>query len=131
MRPLALLLCATLFALTSFSSSAASNLGYYGFEPDITTNYIGTSNKKLGFVRVTVELMLLDMGNLEIVEHHTPLLRDAIVEILSKEPEDKVKSLVGREEIRKKCAEAVKKLLKVETGQEIIRDVLFTNYLYN
>lgn len=131
MRPLALLLCAITFTLISFTSSAASNLGYYGFEPDITTNYIGTSNKKLGFVRVTVELMLLDMSNLEIVEHHTPLLRDAIVEILSKEPEDKVKSLVGREEIRKKCAEAIKKLLKVETGQEIIRDVLFTKYLYN
>ncbi|PAJ74281.1 flagellar basal body-associated protein FliL [Pseudoalteromonas sp. NBT06-2] len=131
MRPFALLLCSITFVLTSFTSSATSNLGYYGFEPDITTNYIGTSKKKLGFVRVTVELMLLDMSDLEIVEHHAPLLRDALVEILSKEPEDKIKSLVGREEIRKKCAEAIKKLLKVETRQEIIRDVLFTKYIYN
>lgn len=131
MRPFALLLCSITFVLTSFTSSATSNLGYYGFEPDITTNYIGTSKKKLGFVRVTVELMLLDMSDSEIVEHHAPLLRDALVEILSKEPEDKIKSLVGREEIRKKCAEAIKKLLKVETRQEIIRDVLFTKYIYN
>ncbi|SFB78775.1 flagellar basal body-associated protein FliL [Pseudoalteromonas denitrificans] len=131
MRRIALFFCFITVQFTSFTSFGASNLGYFGFEPDITTNYIGSSKKKLGFVRVTVELMILDMNNLEVVEHHVPLLRDAIVEILSKEPEDKVKSLVGREEIRKKCAQAIKKLLKIETGQEIIRDVLFTKYLYN
>ncbi len=131
MRLLALTFLTITLQFTSLSSHALSNVGYFGFEPDITTNYISTSKKKLGFVRITVELMLLDMSNIEVVEHHAPLLRDAIVEIFSKEPEEKVKSLVGREEIRKKCIEAVKSLLKAETGQEIVRDVLFTKYLYN
>ena len=48
-----------------------------------------------------------------------------------KEPEEKIKSLTGREEIRAKCAEKLKSLLKEETGQEIIREVLFTKYLYH
>lgn len=106
-------------------------MGYFGFEPDIITNYIGQSNKKLGYVRITVDLMLSDMSNIAIVEHHTPLLRDALVEILSKESEEKIKSLTGREEIRKRCADKLKTLLKQETGQEIIREVLFTKYLYH
>ncbi len=110
---------------------AASNFGYFGFEPDIITNYINPSAKKLGYVRITVELMLKDMENAEVVEHHSPLLRDAIVEIFSKEPEDRVKSLTGREEIRQKCIDKLKELLKAETGQEIVHDVLFTKYLYN
>ena len=131
MRSLAVLLCAIGIQFTSLNSYAASNLGYYGFVPDVITNYIGTSSKKMGYVRVTVELMLQDMSNLAVVEHHDPLLRDAIVEILSKEPEDKIKSLTAREEIRKKCVEAVKKLLKEETVNEIIRDILFTKYLYH
>lgn len=82
-------------------------------------------------MRITVDLMLSDMSNIAIVEHHTPLLRDALVEILSKESEEKIKSLTGREEIRKRCADKLKTLLKQETGQEIIREVLFTKYLYH
>ncbi|CAM3741452.1 MULTISPECIES: flagellar basal body-associated protein FliL [Pseudoalteromonas] len=116
---------------SSFMSRAESTVGYFGFEPDIITNYIGQGNKKLGYVRITVDLMLSDMSTIAIVEHHTPLLRDALVEILSKEPEEKIKSLTGREEIRKRCADKLKTLLKQETGQEIIREVLFTKYLYH
>ena len=118
-------------ATTSFSTRAESNVGYFGFEPDIITNYIGQGNKKLGYVRITVDLMLNDISDIGVVEHPTPLLRDAIVEILSKEPEENIKSLTGREEIRKRCTEKLKALLKQETGQEIVREVLFTKYLYH
>jgi flagellar FliL protein len=117
--------------LVSTHVRAESTVGYFGFEPDIITNYIGQSSKKLGYVRVTVDLMLNDTANIAIVEHHTPLLRDALVEILSKESEEQIKSLNGREKIRADCAAKLKSLLKEETGQEIIRDVLFTKYLYH
>ncbi|MDI4651042.1 flagellar basal body-associated protein FliL [Pseudoalteromonas sp. 0303] len=120
-----------LVTATSWSVRAESNVGYFGFEPDIITNYIGQGNKKLGYVRITVDLMLNDLSDIAIVEHHTPLLRDAIVEILSKEPVENIKSLTGREEIRKRCTEKLKALLKQETGQEIVREVLFTKYLYH
>lgn len=120
-----------LVSLNSLSARAESTVGYFGFEPDIITNYIGPSSKKMGYVRVTVDLMLNKTSDIAIVEHHTPLLRDALVEILSKEPENKIKSLTGREQIRLKSAEKLKSLLKEETGQEIIRDLLFTKYLYH
>ena len=120
-----------LVSLTSLSARAESTVGYFGFEPDIITNYIGPSSKKMGYVRVTVDLMLNKTSDIAIVEHHTPLLRDALVEILSKEPENKIKSLTGREQIRLKSAEKPKSLLKEETGHEIIRDLLFTKYLYH
>ena len=118
-------------SVISFTARAESTVGYFGFEPDIITNYIGASSKKMGYVRVTIDLMLTDTSDIAVVEHHTPLLRDALLEILSKEPEEKIKSLTGREEIRAKCAEKLKSLLKEETGQEIIREVLFTKYLYH
>lgn len=120
-----------LVSLTSLSARAESTVGYFGFEPDIITNYIGPSSKKMGYVRVTVDLMLNKTSDIAIVEHHTSLLRDALVEILSKEHENKIKSLTGREQIRLKSAEKLKSLLKEETGQEIIRDLLFTKYLYH
>ena len=66
-----------LCSLLSFSSHAqdAPNYGYLSLEPDIITNYIGPSAKKLGYVRVTVELMIDSVDVLDIAEHHLPLLR--------------------------------------------------------
>ena len=48
-------------AMISLSVRAESKVGYFGFEPDIITNYIGQGNKKLGYVRITVDLMLNDI----------------------------------------------------------------------
>ena len=75
--------------------------------------------------------MIKNAANLQTVEHHAPLLRDAIIEILGKEPEEKIRSLTGREEVRIKCIREIKLRLKRETGKEIIQDVLFTKYLSN
>ncbi len=119
-----------LLSLTNASALAEDTFGYFGMEPDIITNYI-TTRKKPGYVRITIELMLKNSDNIDVVEHHSPMLRDAIISIVGKEPEEKVKSLTGREEIRKKCAEKIKLILKQETKDEIIYDLLFTKYLYH
>lgn len=124
------LIFASCLLLCSQLSWAEDQYGYHGFEPDIITNYI-TTKKKPGYVRVTVELMINNVDNLEVVEHHEPILRDAVIKILGKEAEEVVKSLTGRETIRKKCADKVKEILKAETGDEVIRDLLFTKYLYH
>ena len=116
--------------INSHYIKAESTVGYFGFEPDIITNYIGGS-KKVGYVRVSVNLKLIDVAHIGIIEHHTPFLRDSIIQVLSREPEEAIKSLTGRERIRKTCEEKVKKLLKLETGQEIIDKLIFTTYLYH
>jgi flagellar FliL protein len=116
------------FFLTSLSTKAA-DYAYFGFEPDIITNYI-TVKKKMGYVRITVELMV-ESNNLEIVEHHAPLLRDAIIDIIGRQAEAKIKSIKGRSEIKLLCEEQVKKLLSEETGQPLIKKLLFTQWLDN
>ncbi len=120
-----------LLALTfsSFSLKAADYV-YYGFEPDIITNYVAVK-KKLGYVRLTVELMIEGSGNLEAVEHHSPLLRDAIINIIGQQPEEKIKSINGRHEIQKMCEDEIKALLTKETGQPLIKKLMFTQWLDN
>ncbi|MCJ8274824.1 MAG: flagellar basal body-associated protein FliL [Psychrosphaera sp.] len=130
MRKLFFSVCTMLLFVSSSTAMAEDTYAYYGFEPDITTNYIN-HKKKLGYIRITAELMIKNVANLEAVEHHAPLLRDAIITVLGKEPEEKIRSLTGREEVRLKCVREIKRLLKKETGSEIIQDLLFTKYLYN
>ncbi len=130
MRKLIALVLSSMLLFSSTGAVSQSKYAYYGFEPDIVTNYIN-NRPKLGYIRLTVDLMIKNVNNLEVVEHHAPLLRDAIISVLGREPEEKIRSLTGREEVRLKCVREIKRLLKKETGDEIIKDVLFTKYLYN
>jgi len=115
-------------AWLSFLPTAQAEYAYFGFEPQIVTNYIA-SKKKLGYVRVSVELMVKDSGDLEVVEHNAPLLRDAIIDIIGQQTEAQIKSIKGRNDIRKLCELKVKHLLKQETGKELIKKLLFTQWL--
>ncbi|PIW63077.1 flagellar basal body-associated protein FliL [Shewanella sp. CG12_big_fil_rev_8_21_14_0_65_47_15] len=107
-----------------------SEYAYYGFEPEIVTNYI-SNRKKLGFVKISVELMVKDPDDLIIVERHDPLLRAAIIEVLGNQSEEKIKSLTGREEIRRECFDMVNSLITKEAGKPLIVNLLFTSYLYD
>ena len=135
MKKFALLL---LLFVTSLSSVAAFAEGeetvdtyaYYGFEPDIVTNYI-SNRKKLGYVKISVELMVKVPEDLIVLEHHDPLLRAAIIEILGSQTEDKVKSLTGKEEIRRECYDTLNRLLEREIGKPLVVNLLFTKYLYD
>ena len=124
-----LILSSLISATISSPTTHASDYAYFGFEPDIVTNYVAVK-KKMGFVRLTVELMV-EGDNLEIVEHHAPLLRDAIINIIGQQGEAKVKSMKGRAEIQLQCEEQVKELLIKETGQPLIKKLLFTQWLDN
>lgn len=111
-------------------SHAQGSFAYFGLEPDIVTNYLGDSAIKLGYVRLTVELMLDSPDALEVAEHHAPLLRATVIEVFGRQPEERVKSLTGREDIRRTCLEELRMLMKRETGADLIQDVIFTKYLY-
>ena len=129
-------LLASLLTLLSYHSVvnaqevARKNYAYFSLEPEIVTNYLGSSARKLGFVRVSIELMLEDSDFLEAAEHHSPLMRAATIEVFGSQPAEKVKSLTGREDIRRTCLEKLKELMLRETGSEMIKDVIFTKYLY-
>ncbi|WP_459782743.1 flagellar basal body-associated FliL family protein, partial [Photobacterium sp. R1] len=80
--------------------------------------------------RLQVDLMVADPDYIPLVEHHAPLIRDAIIQIIGEQPEVKIKSLAGREAIRQQCLDKVNDLLIAETNQKLLTELLFTKYLY-
>ncbi|WKE65828.1 flagellar basal body-associated protein FliL [Gallaecimonas kandeliae] len=127
--PLLLALCGFLSPAMAAEQDKADNYGYYELEPDIITNYVGQAGH-LGYIKVTVQLMLKDKDKLDLVDHHAPLIRDALIEILGKQNADDIRSLQGREQIRKACLKATQDLLQKEAGEPLVADLLFTKYLY-
>ncbi|PMH45430.1 flagellar basal body-associated protein FliL [Vibrio sp. 10N.286.49.B3] len=123
-----ILILSMMFAALS-SAQAQSTLNYFTLEPDITTNFT-TIGKKLGYIQVRIDIMVNDSENLALVEHHQPLIRNAIIELLGTQSEASIKSLAGREDIRNTLVEQLNEALLPETGKMIITDLLFTKYLY-
>lgn len=111
------------------ADSTAPSLAYFTLEPELTTNFY-TEGKRLGYVQVRIDVMVADASDLVIIEHHQPLIRDAVVELLGRQNADVIKSLAGREEIRHTLVENLNNLLLAETGKAVIADLLFTKYLY-
>lgn len=104
---------------------------YFAFDPDITTNFVKVGDsRRLGYLRVSVEAVTRSVEDLSLVEHHAPLLRDAFIQIFGQAQEGKVRSLTGREELRQECLERAQELLSRETGREVVKDIIFTTYLY-
>ncbi len=74
--------------------------------------------------------MLENPDLLEVAEHHSPLMRAATIEVFGSQLAEEVRSLSGRENIRNICLKKLQKLMLRETGSKIIKDVIFTKYLY-
>lgn len=102
---------------------------YFQLAPDIITNYI-KPGKRIGFVRVTVELMVTSKSNYALIEGHEPLIRDRIIRILGEQSEVMIKSSADRETIRQRCLDEVNEVMFAETGEYPLIDLFFTKYLY-
>lgn len=102
---------------------------YIGMEPDIITNYAGDNSQRLGYVRITIELMIVEPNHLEKLEHHMPLLRAAAIEMIGAQTQEKIKSLSGREDLRRMLLQRIQELMRRETGDEVVKNLIFTKFL--
>ncbi len=109
--------------------SSAPMYAYIALDPDIITNYAGDNSKRLGYLRLTIEMMLDNPDFIEDIEHHMPLLRATAIEIIGAQNEQTVKSLTGREDMRRQILKSFRDILMRETGNVVVKDIIFTKYL--
>ena len=124
--------CLCLFhAKPTFAEDENMTIGYLSLDPEIVTNYVTGSSSRIGFLRIAIELMVTDLAKIPEAEHHLPLMRAVIIDVIGKKDESQIKSLTGRETLRIEILKELRIALKSEMGEEVIRDLFFTKYLYN
>lgn len=128
---LRLLALCILFTASLVQAEEAAPEGplYYTIAPDIITNY-QNSGQTLGYVRVTVDLMLESADKMPLVEQHIPLLRDAINNLLAEQNQQEIRSLAVRNQLAEQGLQRLNDLLLKETGETPLRRLLFTKFLY-
>lgn len=105
------------------------NYTYVSLKPNLITHFASESSQ-LGYITVDVDLMVNGEEGENIVKQHEPLIRDVILETLNQESESRIKSAMGKEAIRQALLKKLNQALYAETGENVITDLLFTNYLY-
>ena len=113
------------------SVKKAPEIGYYTMDPDFVTNLASANPKeKLHYVRIKISLMLFDEKDKDVIVGLNPVLRDTILSVISAKDFTQVASNEGREKLRQECRERLTSVLQNKIGQDLIRDVLFLNYMF-
>jgi flagellar FliL protein len=104
----------------------AATSSYVDLQPPFVTNYGGAG--RLRFLRADVSLRV-EAGGEPAVMHHMPAIRHKLIMLLSRQTEDAVSTMEGKELMRLEALEEVRNILMAEEGEHNIRDLLFTRFV--
>lgn len=129
MRSLFCLLLIALFSVAPYSRGEESTSGqqYVDLYPPFIVNFGGKG--RLRFFKAEVTVRLVDPSDAVLVENHMPYIRNDLVLLFSKQDSDTLSSREGKEKLRQDAMQAVKDILKQEEDNEVIDNLLFTNFI--
>jgi flagellar FliL protein len=108
--------------------SAAGASEYLDIKPALITNYGGPG--PIHFIKAEIALRVGKNQDEAIkVVHHMPHIRHELVMLLSRQTEDSIATMEGKEQLRKDALAAVQNVVKNEEGKPIVEDLLFNNFI--
>lgn len=101
---------------------------YYAMQPAFVVNL--NDGRRVHFMQISVQLMSYNPEVIALVEENQPPLRDAMIMLLSHQSGETMRSIQGREEVRKEALVDVRKVLKEVAGvKKGIEAVYFTDFV--
>jgi flagellar FliL protein len=100
---------------------------YVPLQPPFVVNYGGKG--RLKYLRAELSVRVADSQLANSIRHHLPFIRNQLVLLFSRQTEETVNSVQGREELRNKALEAVKGVILEEDELEGVEDLFFTNFV--
>lgn len=101
---------------------------YVKLKPEFIVNYqVGPRQR---YLQVYMEAMTRNPAIADALEMHSPMIRSAIISLLSQQEFEYLRSAEGRAGVRELVTEEVRRLVTQETGIETgLEQILFTNYV--
>ena len=101
---------------------------YVDVKPALITNYGGPG--PIHFIKAEVALRIgKDQEDALKVGHHMPHIRHELIMLFSRQTEESISSMEGKEQLRRDALIAVQNVLKKEEGKPIVEDLLFNNFI--
>ncbi|MGN1394350.1 MAG: flagellar basal body-associated FliL family protein [Succinivibrionaceae bacterium] len=109
------------------TQNATPEIEYYEMKPFIT-NLVSRGNT-LNYIKVKVVLAIADSRDHVLIEKHSPVIRNSILDILGNETIEDLKGPNGREQLEEKVKQTVIKETDDCIGRRVIKNVLFSEFL--
>ncbi len=101
---------------------------YVKLKPEFIVNYQVGSRQR--YLQVYIEAMTRNPAISDALEMHSPMIRSAIISLLSQQEYSFLRTAEGRASIRELITEEVRRLVTQETGIEGgLEQILFTNFV--
>lgn len=101
---------------------------YIKMKPEFIVNYqVGPRQR---YLQIYMEAMTRNPAIAEAIEMHSPMIRSAIINLLSQQEFEYLRTAEGRAGVRDLITEEVRRLVAQETGiEQGLEQILFTNYV--
>mgnify|MGYP001154540436 CR=1 FL=1 len=101
---------------------------YVKLKPEFIVNYqVGPRQR---YLQIYMEAMTRNPAIAEALEMHSPMIRSSIINLLSQQEFEYLRTAEGRAGIREQVTEEIRRLVAQETGiEEGLEQILFTNYV--
>lgn len=100
---------------------------YVPVKPAFVVNYGGPG--KLQYMKVEISLRVIDTSASNAARHHMPLIRDYLVRMLSRQTDEDIDTLEGKERLRVAALEGVQNVIMEEDGEQGVTDLFFNNFV--
>jgi len=110
-------------------SAESKGTSYLKLSNDMVVNYGDPSLGRLRYLKFAVNVRVEHSNVGSIVGYHQPALLDALIILFSSQPDAKVNSAAGKEEIRLLALTELRRIMKREEGEEYIEDLLFVRFV--
>jgi flagellar FliL protein len=110
-------------------SAESKGTSYLKLSNDMVVNYGEPSLGRLRYLKFAVNVRVEHSNVGSIVGYHQPALLDALIILFSSQPDARVNSAAGKEEIRQLALTELRRIMKREEGEEYIEDLLFVRFV--
>jgi flagellar FliL protein len=114
---------------TSYAEDPPGAVGpsYVDLEPAFTLNY--GDPRRTRYLQASITLRVRDSAAALEVTAHSDAIRHTIIMLFSRQPDEKIRSAAGRDEILEQALRELQDLMLRETGKTLIDRVLFTAFV--
>lgn len=102
---------------------------YFALEPDFVVNYGNGQDAQIRFMKVNVVLRVRNAADTVELTVHSDYIRHVIATTLSRQPLAVIHSADAQQALRDEILMQLQRVLEKETGDSLVDQVLFTNYI--
>ncbi len=127
LRSLVTLLLLLNTGLIEAAAGGGASSEYYSIKPPFVVNVVDSD--KVRHMQITAQLHATDSMQTQDLETHKPAIQHALIMLFSGKDVNSIKTVAGKEQLRKDALKAVQSMLKKNVGKPLIDEVYFTEFI--